>query len=157
MESYLGARGALSCGTGVTSNSQTSSKWYANIAWTAECFCLHVAWHTASSCSVVAPEKAHLGTLRLRAIFTHPRQATFSVECLGVLFVLLPCFFPQKVWSLSPVVFWYISCSLPKHAGCMTNEVGVELAKIISLFLSPVAISILVPQTLPNLRPRGIF
>lgn len=58
-------------------------------------------------------------------------------------------FFPQKVWSLSPAVFWYVSCSLPKHVSCMTNELGVGLAKIISLFLSPVTICTVVTQTLP--------
>lgn len=56
-------------------------------------------------------------------------------------FPLLGFFFPQKVWGLSPAFFWYVSCSLPKHAGCMTNEVGAGLAKVTSLFLSPVAIT----------------
>lgn len=98
------------------------------------------------------------GPFRLRTTFAHPRQAAFSIEFLGVLFVSLFLFFPlESVEFVSSSFLWYVSCSHLKHAGCMTNEVGVGLAKIISLFLSPVAICILITQTLPTLRPRGVF
>jgi len=157
MESYLGAGRALSCSTGITSNSQTSSKWCADTPRRAECFCLHMVWHTASSSQWWHPRKHIWG----------PSGSEQSLHIPGRLLSLLSAwacslspflvFFPQKVWSSSPIVFWYVSCSLPKHAGSMTNEVGVKLAKIISLFLSLVAISILIHQTLPTLRPKGLF
>lgn len=150
------SRRDLSCVTGVTSNSQTSSKWYTNTAWTAECFCLYVAW-----CTWRAP------WWHLRKHTWGPSGSEKPLSILGRLLSLWSAwacslshflaFFPQKVRSLNPAVFQYGSCGLLKHGGSMTNEVEVELTKIISLFLTQVAISILVPQALPILRARGVF
>lgn len=103
-----------------------------------EFFCFHMVWNTASSFSVMAPEKARLRTFQLRVKFTHGRQATFSVEYMGTFFDLLTCcfFLPEKYEFCLQiyVVSWYISCSLPKHAGCTTNEMEVDEQKYFHFF-----------------------